>query len=66
MNRTRFKPLNKSYKIQVYNVPEEWVEYLSRESDKLGISVSDYVKVFILEPWFKNRKVMEVEANEGS
>ena len=44
---------NKGGRIQVYNVPLEWIEILLHEARRRGISVSDFVKVYILEPWVK-------------
>jgi len=45
---------NKGGRIQVYNVPLEWIEILLHESRRRGISVSDFVKVYIIEPWVKS------------
>jgi len=42
-------------KIQIYGVPDEWVVFLENEAKKLGMSVSDYVKAFILQPYIKKR-----------
>lgn len=61
MSQVGVKPKPKVYKIQIYNVPESWVEELTKRASKLGLSVSDYVKVYILEPWFR-----EVAENEGA
>jgi hypothetical protein len=46
----------KLVKLQIYNVPEDWAEFLVKEAQKKGISVSDYVKAFILEPYIKKAK----------
>ena len=56
------KPKMKTYKIQIYNVPEEWAEFLFEEAEKRGMSVSDYVKAYILEPYIEKKKAKEVVA----
>ena len=60
---------NKGGRLQVYNVPLEWMEILLRESRRRGISVSDFVKVYILEPWVRkheerrNDTLSDIQAN---
>ena len=43
-------------RLQIYNVPSEWIEILEREARKRGISISDFVKAFILEPFIEKVK----------
>lgn len=49
---TKFRR-NVGGRLQIYNVPPEWIELLQEEARRRGISVSDFVKVYILEPWVK-------------
>ena len=55
MSYTKPKPKEQNVggRLQIYNVPPEWIEILKKESERLGISVSDYIKVYIIEPWVK-------------
>ena len=46
----------KQVKIQIYNVPEDWAEFLASEAQRRGMSISDYIKAYILEPYIKKMR----------
>ena len=55
MSHSKLKPKSRT-RIQIYNVPPEWVEILEREAKAIGLSISDYVKVVILKPYIEKLK----------
>jgi len=55
--------MSKGVRIQIYNVPKEWVEILKKTAQQKGLSLSDFLKAFVIQPYVEKikQKIAEVE-----
>lgn len=41
----------KTKSVMIRKVPLEWIELIKREAEKEGLTVSAFIKIYIIKPW---------------